>query len=212
MNKKLRFFLAGFFIACLILSACNLPSNAPGDDPTAVVSGDASPTPTAAVVDVASPTPTPVPGAVPVAACSPTVSANTDANIRTGPGQVYSVVGYLPATGTAPVAGRNAEGTWWYIQFAAGPGGYAWIAGSVTTSNCIPATLAVIAAPPTPVIPPTNVPSNTPAPAAPGPASPTPTWGLLFPIDPGIFIINTSTPTPIFIPSFPTIDIPCIFC
>jgi hypothetical protein len=200
--------ISAFLVLCLLVTACNMPEGYP----TQVAAGDSSPTPTVTLLaqDAPSLTPTAVPGAAPVVNCSPTVTTNTDANVRSGPGQVYGVIGYIPTGGSAPVAGKNADGTWWYIQFAAGPGGYAWIAGSVTISNCIPATLAVIAAPPTPVIPPTTVPSNTPVPA--GPPSATPTWALLFPIDPGIFLINTSTPTPIFIPSFPTIDIPCLFC
>jgi uncharacterized protein YgiM (DUF1202 family) len=61
--------------------------------------------------------------------CYSSVTANTDANIRSGPGLAYDVVGYLPTGGTARVAGQNDARTWWYIEFAGGPGGYAWIAG-----------------------------------------------------------------------------------
>lgn len=82
--------------------------------------------------------------------CVATVTANTDVNIRTGPATAYDIVGYLPSGGTARVAGRSVDGTWWYIEFAGGPGGHAWIAGSVTTAACIPAALQVVAAPPLP--------------------------------------------------------------
>jgi hypothetical protein len=84
-------------------------------------------------------------------ACTATVTANLNANVRKGPGTVYDAVGALLAGQSATVAGQNAAGTWWYIVFAAGPGGYAWIAGSTVTPSCLPASVAVVAAPPTPL-------------------------------------------------------------
>ncbi len=84
-------------------------------------------------------------------ACSPTVTANLNANVRKGPGTVYDAVGALLTGQSAPVAGKTADGTWWYISFVSGPGGYAWIAASTVTANCVPATVSIIAAPPTPV-------------------------------------------------------------
>jgi hypothetical protein len=82
--------------------------------------------------------------------CSPNVVTTVIANVRSGPGTVYDVVGSIPAGGSAEVVGKSAGGEWWYINFAGGSGGHAWVAGSVVTANCIPATLVVIAAPPTP--------------------------------------------------------------
>lgn len=102
--------------------------------------------------------PTPVPTAT---QCLATVTTTTDANVRTGPGTAYDIVGFIPTGGTARVAGQNDARTWWYIEFAGGPGGYAWIAGSVTSAICIPPALQVVAAPPLPTaVPPTatNVP------------------------------------------------------
>lgn len=84
-------------------------------------------------------------------ACSPTVTANLNANVRKGPGTVYDAVGALLTGQSAPVAGKNADSTWWYITFVSGPGGYAWIAASTVTANCVPASVSIIAAPPTPV-------------------------------------------------------------
>jgi hypothetical protein len=86
--------------------------------------------------------------------CNPTVTAITVANVRGGPGTEYDVVGNLPVGGTARVAGRNDANTWWYIQFAGGFGGYAWIAGSVVSTACIPAVVPVVAAPALPTPPP----------------------------------------------------------
>lgn len=129
------------------LFSCNLPSNTPTQAP----SGDIEPTFTL------------IPSATPVAnsasACGPSVKTTTLANVRNGPGQIYAVIGSLPLGGTAPVAGKSADGAWWYIEFAAGEAGHAWIAGIVTTASCIPDSLAVIAAPVAPVLQ-ANPPSN----------------------------------------------------
>jgi hypothetical protein len=87
------------------------------------------------------------------------VTSNTDVNVRVGPGTAYDIIGYLPTGGTAPIAGRNDASTWWYIEFAAGSGGHAWIAGSVTTASCLPDVVQVVAAPPLPTAAPTEVPA-----------------------------------------------------
>jgi hypothetical protein len=131
-----------------------------------------------------------------VEACKPAITTNTVANVRSGPGQVYGIIGSIPQGGTANVAGKNFDSTWWYIEFAGGNGGFAWIAGSVTSATCIPSTLASIAAPPTPIVP-TDVPTHTPVPSA------TSTSGGII-ILPPIFLFKSPTPTPplIIIPVF----------
>ena len=71
---------------------------------------------------------------------------------------------------------------------------------TVTTANCIPDSLALIVAPPTPVLPtatPTLVPSVTPTP------------GLIIVLPLIFFYTNTSTPTPkFFIPPIIIINTP----
>jgi hypothetical protein len=187
MNKTQR--LIALVLIVSVALACNLPSGVPTASPVpGADAGSASPT----VTETATPTAT----GVPPTACLPTVTTNVDANVRNGPGQVYGILGQLLQGTLANVAGKNAEGTWWYIEFAAGPNGHAWIAGSVTTATCIPANLPIIAAPPTP-IPPSNTPSPVP--------SATSTLGLIFPIFP-IFPIYSATPTPtlgLIFPIFP---------
>jgi uncharacterized protein YraI len=89
--------------------------------------------------------------------CNPFVTANTDVNVRVGPDTAYDIIGYLPAGGTAAVAGRNDANTWWYVDFAAGSGGHAWVAGSVTTAACLPPVVQVVAAPALPTAVPTEV-------------------------------------------------------
>ena len=83
--------------------------------------------------------------------CTPSAVANTNANVRSGPGTVYAIVDAVTAGTSLSITGKNADGTWWYIAYPSASGGYAWIAGSVVTASCVPASLAVIAAPPTPL-------------------------------------------------------------
>ena len=140
MNKSHKFSLLLVFVL-IAGTACNLPGATPTEEP-ALTSTPTS-TPEAATEE---------PAATQEAAeCVPTVTTTTDANVRNGPGLVYGVYGIIPQGGTANVAGKNAGGDWWYIEFAGGEGGHGWIAGSVTTAACIPDTLAIIAAPPAPV-------------------------------------------------------------
>lgn len=83
--------------------------------------------------------------------CIPNAVANTNANVRNGPGTVYKSIDSITTGTSVSVAGKNAESTWWYIVYPSASGGYAWIAMSVVTASCIPETVAVMAAPPTPL-------------------------------------------------------------
>jgi hypothetical protein len=186
----------------LAIIACNLPAGGPA---TEEPSGKETETPTPTFTGIApvSETPTHTPTPTPVATtCTPTVATNTVANVRSGPGQVYTVVGNIPQGGTAKVLGKNSDGTWWYIEFAGGEGGHAWIAGSVTNATCIPDTLPIIAAPPTP-IPPTPTPTSTFVPTS----TPTqiPTGGGIILVPP---ILIFPTPTPTFHLIFPLPIVP----
>lgn len=172
----------------LAVIACNLPAGGPATEPPSGKETE-TPTPTFTGIAPVAETPTPTPTSTPVAtACSPTVTTNTNANVRSGPGQVYNVIGNIPEGGNANVLGKNSDSTWWYIEFAGGEGGHAWIAGSVTNATCIPDTLAIIAAPPTPTLAPTNTPAPTSTP------TPTPTSGGIILVPP-ILIFPTPTPT-----------------
>jgi hypothetical protein len=193
MSKTQRLIIIA--IITVIALACTLPSGAPTASP---VPGEGSASPT--VTETATPTATTVTGT----ACLPTVITNTDANVRNGPGQVYGILGQLPQGSTANVAGKNSDGSWWYIEFAAGPNGHAWIAGSVTTAICIPSTLAIVAAPPTPI--PSSTPTATQTPIPSSTPTITPTSGLIIVIPP-ILIIPSATPTLGFIFPFPIITI-----
>jgi len=161
MSKNRKRVLAAALLLWILIVTCNLPAQTA--QPTIPSSDDIANTAAAraltaqasAIVPVTGATPTASPTVVPTSTqCTAIVTANTDANVRGGPGTAYDVVGYIPMGGTATVAGRNDANTWWYIKFAGGNGGYAWIAGSVVTSACIPPVVQVVAAPPLPTIPP----------------------------------------------------------
>jgi hypothetical protein len=81
------------------------------------------------------------------------VTANVNANVRSGPDTAYNVVGSLLPGQAATIVGRNDAYTWWYIDFPGVAGNHAWIAGSVVTSACVPAVVQVVAAPPLPATP-----------------------------------------------------------
>lgn len=140
-------------LSVLLLCTASLARNLPSNTPTQAPSSDIEPTFT--------PIPSATPGADSALVCGPSVKTTTIANVRNGPGQIYAVIGSLPLGGTAPVAGKSADGAWWYIEFAAGEAGDAWIAGIVTTASCIPETLAIIVAPPAPVAAATSAPSSS---------------------------------------------------
>jgi hypothetical protein len=85
--------------------------------------------------------------------CVSTLVTNSSVNIRSGPGLEYPILDAVTQGTNLTVAGKNDTGTWWYIEYPSAPGGYAWISGSVTTATCIPDSLSVIVAPPTPLPP-----------------------------------------------------------
>lgn len=45
------------------------------------------------------------------------LTASANLNIRSGPSVAYSVVGWLPYQQTATIIGRNADNSWWQIQY-----------------------------------------------------------------------------------------------
>jgi hypothetical protein len=146
-----RVFLSIMAICVAILS-CNAPTGQAVQD---VVSGTL--TSVALTSQAGGPTVEPAtaaPGATAEAsptACVPTVTANLNANIREGPSTIFNAIGALLLGQSATVAGQNDAKTWWYIDFAGGPGNHGWIAASTVTATCIPDSLAIVASPPTPV-------------------------------------------------------------
>ncbi len=198
MSRRAVLVSALILIGVTGINGCNVPTAVQGPQlsneeiaSTAVarvLAAQTAAAPQAAAVPAAEELAAPAATAVPTD-CPPHVIAKTNANVRSGDSTDYGVVGALPTGATAPVAGRNADSTWWYIQFAGGFGGYAWIAGSVVDTACIPAAVQVVYAPPLPTAPPTEVQASD---DSQGPVfqipplllrkfpSPTPTWFIHF--------------------------------
>jgi hypothetical protein len=108
------------------------------------------PTDTAAQTETPTLTPTFTPTATP---CVPLATANVDANIRSGPGTMYDISSFLASGKSTTVMGRNDANTWWYILLPGSTTNYGWIAASVVTTSCLPSSVQVVAAPPTPIPP-----------------------------------------------------------
>jgi len=157
----------------LILSSCNLPAggtvpaetqppeqassleDAVGTSVALTTSAIVTPTDGASIA-VLPGQPTATSTTTPAAAltqCSPSVKATVDSNIRSGPGTVYEIVGFLPLNGVASVVGKNDAGNWWYILLPGKTSDYGWISDSIVETSCLPASVQIVAAPPTPVLP-----------------------------------------------------------
>ena len=72
-----------------------------------------------------------------------------NSNCRFGPDNIYHIVGFLLKDERAPIDGRNAETTWWYIQRQDGPG-HCWVANYLTDEEGDIASVPIVQAPPTP--------------------------------------------------------------
>ena len=86
-------------------------------------------TPSPTVVEV---TATPLPTETPA---SPIVRPNYNANVRSGPDEIYPVIDFFLEGQEADVIGINihpALGTWWYIK-RIGPGLNGWVWGGAVT-------------------------------------------------------------------------------
>jgi hypothetical protein len=116
-----------------------------------------SPTPTE-ILETATPEATATP-------LSPIVSADYNANVRSGPDEVFPVIDLFYEGDQANVAGRYqnaANGTWWFIRrIGAGRDGWVW-GGAVTLSGDA-GQVPYLESPPTPE--PTEEPTETSEPS-----------------------------------------------
>lgn len=175
-------------IGALFLGGCSL---LPGAAPTATPAGEArelvptwTPTPVPVVTDtpVVLPTdtpvpptpapadPTPVPTDTPAPVARMTIT-NQVANVRSGPGTNYAVIGSVSQGMQFDVTGKNPAGDW--FQFCCVNGEVGWMFAQLATvenAQLVAVAGDIPAAPPTPVPAPV-VPTNTPVPAAPPPAA-----------------------------------------
>ncbi len=81
------------------------------------------------------------------------VSVSLATNCRTGPGNAYDMIGALPVGKSAEVVGKDAYGQYWIIKNPNNPG-TCWLWGKYATVTGDTSQLPVIAAPPTPTLPP----------------------------------------------------------
>ncbi|OGO20336.1 MAG: hypothetical protein A2Z14_19330 [Chloroflexi bacterium RBG_16_48_8] len=103
-------------------------------------------TPSPTVVEVS---PTPTPTATPA---SPKVRADYNANVRSGPDEVYPVIDFFLAGEEADVIGLNIHatmGTWWYIR-RIGQGLNGWVWGGAVTFSGDATGIPYLESPPTP--------------------------------------------------------------
>jgi len=98
------------------------------------------------------------PGAIPEAPSTPVTPSGTplarviqDARCRSGPGVVYPLVTFLSQGQSFPIQGRNAEGTWWWIDR---PEGDCWLAENVVETEGDTGSVPQQEAPPTPTVTP----------------------------------------------------------
>jgi hypothetical protein len=138
----------------------------------------AAPVPATATPTRPADTPTPIPPG------TPSALAKADLEVRSGPGDAYDLLGFLPQGAVAEIVSRDRTGQWWQIKTSLAPAGLGWIeAGPEFAEAGNTANLPIALAPPTPT------PVET---AAPMPDTPTPT----VPPPPPDTPAPTLTPTP----------------
>jgi len=114
-------------------------------------------------VALPSDTPPPVPTQAPAGSVLNILQA---ANVRSGPGFNYPVIGGLSAGETTAAIGRDSSAQWYVISYSGAASGQGWVSVLVSSYTGDTNSLPVIAPPPPP--PPTNPPppTDTPPPAA----------------------------------------------
>ena len=81
-------------------------------------------------------------GAIPVVELNELNAANgvfgvilQQVNIRSGPGTNFNSIGILKAQDSVTVTGRDANGTWFQIDFESGPDGKGWVSAAFVKAN-----------------------------------------------------------------------------
>ena len=110
--------------------------------------------PTATLTPIGGPTATPsrTPRPAPVLA-----EAAGEANLRTGPGLDFDVVGTLLAGNPVPVIGRSARFPWYVIEWEDAPSGEAWVFDQLVIITGDITTVPIVEDPAAPTIDPTIV-------------------------------------------------------
>lgn len=122
-------------------------------------------------VAAAATTPTPTPATVQAVASGPVATISSAvANVRSGPGTGYPLLGQAKTGQQLPITGRNAASSWWQVDYKGKPG---WIAASLAQAGPGAAQVKVVAAPSllAPAVKPVAKPATKPV-ASPTPAGP----------------------------------------
>jgi uncharacterized protein YraI len=135
-----------------------------------------------AIGDTPTPSPTPTETSTPEPPTAtvptiPSLTTQTDLNVRQGPGTQYDLLGLLPSGASAEIIGRSEDGQWWQIRFDPAGDGVGWVSSDPAFANAINVdNVPVIPSPPTPTSLPTDTPTSTAtATQAPPTSTPTPT-------------------------------------
>jgi serine/threonine protein kinase/uncharacterized protein YraI len=130
-----------------------------------------------AITDSATDTPTRPPTPEPTHV--PSARARVDLEVRSGPGEQYDLLGYLPAGATAEIISRDKAKQWWQINTSLSTDGTGWIqAGPALAEATDTANVPIALAPPTPTHTPNPTRTAIPAPSVtpvPNTATQTPT-------------------------------------
>ena len=144
----------------------------PAQAPTATAEPTSTPVPTDTPLPTETPEPTVTPEPTATAAptatdtpAAPYVVASKAANLRSGPGTNYPVVGSAAAGKQYEITGRSPDGAW--LEICCVKSASAWVAKSVITVGGDAASVQVAANIPTPPPSPMPKPTSPPAPAAP---------------------------------------------
>jgi len=130
------------------------------------------------------------------------VSVNTATEYRTGPGEIYDVVGSLNPGQSAEVIGTNQDKDYLLILDPANPGSPVWLENDAAMLTGVPIGLPISTPPPPPTLVATPIPVASPTlivtPPLPG-GCPTPIGGGPTPVScPGYGApIGSGCPTPI---------------
>lgn len=154
-RRKTLFYLVVMLL--LLLQACNLPSNAPTEEPTAdpllaaqmtITALAGQVTPTQALPTFTMPptfTATPVSTSTPAFTPTPSfayVTLSEGTNCRTGPAVSFNLVDTFLVGQTIEVVGKHPFDNYWYVRSPNNPSVYCWLWGFYATGanlNSVPA-------------------------------------------------------------------------
>jgi uncharacterized protein YraI len=170
-HSSLSVVLMAILMLALAALACNAPEPTPAPPSTHTLP------PPQATATKPSELVTPVSSAAPTApaatASNATAATKFQTNIRSGPSTAYTILGTVAGNLPLRLTGRNADKTWWQIEFSTSPDGRAWVYAENVQVN---AGVNVDALPVITVAPPPSTPTSPPGiTATPRPSSVTAT-------------------------------------